>query len=375
MNADIDLDALFSEMLTPEQFEELLKPLSEEQCAGEDLRYDDIYDQIEEARREDDPDLPQGEWKTTLKKADWKQVEKLCLDVLQTRSKDVQVATWLTEAWIHIHGFLGLYAGSKLLLKLCQRYWQTLYPALDEEDIELRISPLIWMNNKFFKPLSQVLITAPNNRDIPSCSFLEREEAWALEIGSKQEKAFEEQGKITRAKFLSSLNMTAPEFFQKQWVILQGCQKTFKELTELLDEHCGTQAPSFSKITNQLETISHIFKNALADSPQEISKVDTIESSSKVNKNNNSNIDAKQCTIEQGLTNTVIRSRREAYQCLAEAADYLQRTEPHSPVPYLVKRAVSWGNLSLQELLMELVNDQQDLAVIYQLLDIRSPSN
>jgi len=66
-----------------------------------------------------------------------------------------------------------------------------------------------------------------------------------------------------------------------------------------------------------------------------------------------------------------IRSRSEAYRMLGEAADYLMTTEPHSPVPYLVKRAVTWGNMSLSELLAEIVNDQSDLHAIHSLLGLR----
>lgn len=66
-----------------------------------------------------------------------------------------------------------------------------------------------------------------------------------------------------------------------------------------------------------------------------------------------------------------IRSRAEAYLRLSEAADYLLRTEPHSPAPYLVKRAVGWGNMSLAELLMELVGSPDDLVAIQRLLGMR----
>ena len=68
---------------------------------------------------------------------------------------------------------------------------------------------------------------------------------------------------------------------------------------------------------------------------------------------------------------TPIRSRSEAYRRLAEAADYLLRTEPHSPTPYLVRRAVAWGHMSLGELLQELVQGEGDLRAIYTLLGMR----
>ncbi len=70
-----------------------------------------------------------------------------------------------------------------------------------------------------------------------------------------------------------------------------------------------------------------------------------------------------------------IQSRGEAYLRLTEAADYLLRTEPHSPVPYLIMRAVSWGNMSLAELLHEFVGGADNLVAIQVLLGMRKKSD
>lgn len=78
-------------------------------------------------------------------------------------------------------------------------------------------------------------------------------------------------------------------------------------------------------------------------------------------------------SIDSGETGPAPRtgaltSRADAYRRLEEAADYLMRTEPHSPVPYLVKRAVGWGAMPLEELLQELLDSESDLKQIYRLL-------
>jgi len=70
-----------------------------------------------------------------------------------------------------------------------------------------------------------------------------------------------------------------------------------------------------------------------------------------------------------------IRSRAEAYQRLAEAADFLQRTEPHSPTPYLVRRAIQWGNMDLRELLPHLIRNDHALLEVAQLLNISPAPN
>ena len=365
MNSEDLLHEVLAEILSPPQFEDLLKALADDNPTGDDLRYEGTYDQIGEARREDDPSLPQGEWITALKKADWKAVENSCRHTLSHRSKDLQIAAWLTEAWIHLYGFRGLYLGGVLLLELCRRYWDTLYPPLEGDDMELRLSPLVWINEKFFLPLLQVPVTAPQGRDVEAYNFLQRQEAWKLELGSREEKAAEAAGRATRSRFGNSVTMTPPAFFRRQLDFLQAGQTVLQELSDFLGRQCGEQAPSFGKLLKELAPIEHFLRKTVADTT-----VDTVEAETTDDTEPPPSA-AVAGTSTSSAHGGPIRSRQEAYQRLAEAADYLLRTEPHSPTPYLVKRAVSWGSLSLQELLLELVNDRNDLMMIYQLLNIR----
>jgi predicted component of type VI protein secretion system len=71
-----------------------------------------------------------------------------------------------------------------------------------------------------------------------------------------------------------------------------------------------------------------------------------------------------------GNSSGPILSRDDAYRRLAEAADYLARTEPHSPTPYLVRRAIAWGGMRLEDLLPELVRNSNELGEICRLLQI-----
>jgi predicted component of type VI protein secretion system len=57
------------------------------------------------------------------------------------------------------------------------------------------------------------------------------------------------------------------------------------------------------------------------------------------------------------MTNGPISSREEAYRVLETVASFLERTEPHSPVPLLVRRAIGWGRMPLPQLLGELMQD------------------
>lgn len=76
-------------------------------AAGEDLSFSIEFDRIQEARRSDDPTLDQGEWQTDIKYADWSSVARQCGDLLQTRTKDLRLAGWMTEATTQIDASPG----------------------------------------------------------------------------------------------------------------------------------------------------------------------------------------------------------------------------------------------------------------------------
>ena len=52
-----------------------------------------------------------------------------------------------------------------------------------------------------------------------------------------------------------------------------------------------------------------------------------------------------------------IRTRAEALGRLREIADFLKQQEPHSPVSYLISRAITWSEMPFEKLLLELVTD------------------
>src|SRR5262245_6743541 len=123
--------------------EPLLAEIPGDKPAGEALRdADDApYRSIQEARRQD-PERPSGVAGTRereRKLADWKEVIRLSADLLRTRSKDLLVAVWLTEALVNQYGFRGLRDGLNLLRELQAKFWNDLYPTIQGEDISGRI--------------------------------------------------------------------------------------------------------------------------------------------------------------------------------------------------------------------------------------------
>src|SRR5437016_9860547 len=111
----------------------------------------------------------------------------MCVEALETRSKDLQWAIWLLEAWLHLEGFSGILNGFNLLTGLCESFWDDLYTLLDGENTEFRIAPLEWVNEKLTVKLKQVQITSPTTGDARAYSWMDWESACHLEnLGHKE---------------------------------------------------------------------------------------------------------------------------------------------------------------------------------------------
>lgn len=71
-----------------------------------------------------------------------------------------------------------------------------------------------------------------------------------------------------------------------------------------------------------------------------------------------------------------ITNRKVAFERLREVAEFLKRTEPHSPVAYLVNRAIKWGDMSLEAVIAELVKNNDVRKQVYETLGLKQePDN
>ena len=107
--------------------DDLLNPIEGPNPSGVDLRYEDVYAKIKEARREEDVPPP-GMTESDRKVADNPLVIKLATEALAKQTKDLWLAAWLTEAWVKQNGFSGLKDGLTLCQGLVEKFWDTLYP-------------------------------------------------------------------------------------------------------------------------------------------------------------------------------------------------------------------------------------------------------
>ncbi len=357
-----------STVLTSRQIEvdDLLQPIAGDNPAGESLRYEGTYDRIAEARREDDPKLSQGIYKSAHKRADWITASAICVEALTTRTKDLQIAGWLLEAWLHRDGFAGVAKGLRVIAGMCERFWDRMYPAIEPSEIEGlegRIAPFDWMEQKLSLQLKQIPLTMHSEGE--SYAYVDWECACHFEnLAMKDPRALQEAlAKInpTVSAFRNAVRATNKSFYSDLVRDLDDAIDACAQLEQMLDEKCGKNAPGFRQFKEALNAVRQLIRQ---DMGEEEVETDVLE------------LESPQPAVpelEPSSSGGPIRSRADAYRRLSEAADYLLRAEPHSPTPYLVKRAVEWGNMSLPELLQQIVRNEGELTEIDRLLQLTHP--
>lgn len=140
----------------------LLQPIPGDSPAGRSLRFSTELDEMIRASKEDDPAmrkylLKQGDKPKT---ADWKLVLKLGTDMLKEKSKDLEVATRVAEALGKLYGVAGLCDGLRLMRGVHVIYWKSYFPKFDPANLNPRKRPFALLDNALPAALRAAAVTA-----------------------------------------------------------------------------------------------------------------------------------------------------------------------------------------------------------------------
>ncbi|MBL8792494.1 MAG: type VI secretion system protein TssA [Planctomycetia bacterium] len=342
-------------------FDALLAPIPGDNPAGDSLPFA-VREKLDEARKEIDPsqfDKDDPLRPDAPKRADLPTIIRVAQETLTKTSKDLLVSARLTEALVKKEGFAGLRDGLQLMRRLLSECWNRMYPDIEDGDLEVRAAPLNWLDDPDRGARFPYTI-----HTVPLVFVGETGYSWQdwrdMQDGKK--------GAVTAAVFEKATLSTPYERCQNNLEDAQAAGEELKQLTATLTEKLGDLAPSMSMLKKALEDCQVLAdqivkKKGPPPAPAAPPPPPADE--------------AVPATTQPGAAEqTAAQTRRmltraDIYRQLTDAATLLQQLEPHSPIPYLLQKAIELGNLPFPKLLKALVRDDKIVKEVNRELGIK----
>jgi len=343
--------------------EDLLTPIDGENPSGLDLRYDKVFDQIKEARIEDDDSIPSGDWGRAAKKADRVLVIKLAGEMLAKRSKDLRVAAWYLESLVRKEGFSQLPGGLEFLWKLQVEFWDTVHPVLDEDgNADLRIGAIESSANLLALSMKQIPLTRTGvnwlqYQDARAIGF-ETEDMSTDKATARREAI--EAGKMTGEDLQKSIEGTPKAFYVETEALLEKSLQVLSELDEYQQEKYGDDYPSMSRLKSGIDDVKKIITSVLVEKrktePDAVAadeepepEEDERDSFSRYDERAaeeeevEEEAPARKASKRKSAPVGVPTDEASAYEQIAAAAEFLRTLNTASPVPYLLCSSLRLG--------------------------------
>jgi type VI secretion system protein ImpA len=317
--------------------ERLCEPVSAESPCGADLEYDAEFLALEQAAKGKD-EQQFGDTVVAAEEPDWRDVRARA-ESLFPRTKDLRVAALLTRSLARTEGLSAFGEGLRLLHMLCERYWDSVFPALDADYDN---DPVMRMNA--LAPLSH---PDAGLRDLRAAVVVRTRAATLtvrdIEVALGILPASEGADVHTEA----SIGTILADVFAEDANELSGirnARQAANDLQSLLNDKVGSdRSPDLKPVRDVLNAVSKLAEQAagstMVDETGEVSGESADGSGGR--------------TAAPGE----LRTREDAIRALERVCDFLERTEPTNPAPLFIRRAQRLMGMNFVDIVRELVPD------------------
>ncbi len=356
----------------------LLEPCAGDAPTGIDLREDfsaqSPYTKLRDARSEaraaeraadSDPNAP------ATMPPQWRVIRELALKVLQEKTKDLEVASWLTESLVRSDGLDGLTAGAALIAGLLDRFWdETLYPMPDEDGMITRVAPLTGLNGEggdgtLIQPLQKLpFCRTPDGETLLYYQYAEAARLETLAPAVRQ--ARHDAGAVKFDTVAGWARAAGQPHFLAQRKRVDAAIAAWQALAEMVDARAGADAPPTTRVRDLLTDIrdAYVKYGPAVSGEMEASGVDASPDEAPV-----------AGAARDGGASPAGRaaSRDDMLRDLTRISEWFKRAEPNSPLAYTLEEAIRRGRMTWPEMLTELVSDTGTRNTILMGLGIKPP--
>ena len=362
----------------------LLAPFEGDSPQGIDVREDfsarSPYSRLRDARSNardaerqaeaPDPDGPQPADPGPL----WSALRELGVKVLTETTKDLEIAAWVTEAYIRSHGLSGLAAGVRLITGLSEQYWDTVYPLPDDYGMETRVAPITGLNGhdgngSLRQPLFQLkLFERADGSAVALYQYRASALLPTLDPERRQQRIdsgaipFDDLERDARSVGIRMLTLLREEATE--------ALDAWEAMATLLDEKAGADSPSTSHVRDLLRELIEIANRYASPAAADSAGGAGTAVASSMGGGGGPVVQAGGVATF-AVPATALANREDALRALENIATFFRKTEPQSPLSYTLDEAVRRGRMSWPDLMKEIIADRDSRNAVLTSLGIR----
>jgi type VI secretion system protein ImpA len=194
-------------------------------------------------------------------------------------------------------------------------------------------------------------------------------------------------GKITGEQFDKTVDGTPLAYYRTLFEDLSQLVQEYEQLDRVVDGRFGRQAPTLRELKEAIEVCRQLVadilkkKGGLEPEPTPSAPEPKAEPGffgrllrgmeEQPPLERQSPAERSMRDQPPAVVSLMPQDRADALRRLAAVAEYFHRTEPHSPVAYLVQRAVRWGEMPLEEWLRDVIHDESVLGQLRETLGLK----
>jgi type VI secretion system protein ImpA len=335
--------------------ENLLAPLSPGNPTGPDMSDSPEMFRIDDIARGTPGDEVKG---TVAEPPDWRKLRKECEGFL-SRSKHLKVAVILTSCLLKQKGLEGFRDGLELLVGYVRDYWETFHPLLDpgdDNDPTQRLNLLTTIKKSRWP--TEWLLAMNHLFEVPLGGTDGRFVTLAVVEVSRGRAVATEGGPtpMDATTLAAAIRSTPAEQLTATKALLDEILGLVDQLDQQLTSKVGSaKAENFNDLRDTLHSMENVIVPYLQTG--EAADAAAQEESGDPQDVENGTSEARPAATGNARAEGgagVIRTREDVIKQLGVIIDFLTRTEPSSPIIFVLRRAQRMVGMDFLQVIQEL---------------------
>ncbi|MGN6525696.1 MAG: type VI secretion system protein TssA [Burkholderiaceae bacterium] len=337
----------------------LLRPIDDAEPAGPDLEYSDVAELDRFAAGTPGTIDPKTQELVGAEEPNWRKVAEMSKDLLG-KTKDLRVAVWLARAELANRGLPGLADGLNLIARLCEDFWETMYPVLDRDydnDPMERLNALANLSpdpaQSYGSPQAEGMLRLIRGTAIVESREVGRYTVRDLEYVLGRMQPPEGQTAPQEGLLVAAWQHGDPEANQEKRDGIQAGLAAIQAIDRLFNDHSG-QRPGLDLLQQTFKRVGDFYAAHEVGDGSEAGEADGAEGGEDGDAGGDG-AGAGKSPRSGGLA-----SRADAVRILQQVAEFLRKAEPSSPAPMFVDRAIKLLQMDFNAIVRELMPDSKD---------------